>query len=462
MLDGRTRNGTVGLAPGNVEPFTGARWLAHSFDLPNNIFFLQCLGDVDGPRWLDGSTDDGTVGLAPDQNAVTGTRWEIIDAGSDEVNLRCLGESSQGKNLRFLRGTIQGTVDLVEQTVFDGHRVEGTRWQIVDAQPEPKGASADGSQAVTSATSEHSPSLVFVPLRGIPGNGLLHMAWRAKDDGRISLMRGVRSGGTQTVSLANQCLDRPALTLHTDGKLYLAWTGTDRSINVMSSSEGLVFSGKITLPGTSLLGPAITSVGDSPNPANRNKLVVAWVDADTGALKMMNGLSTDNRDVFTSQETSSAAPALAWESFIDGTDALIVAWTGTNAERQLNVMNSPHGFPPDSKTTLPTDGPEAATSISGPSLCLALTEERESRLVMGWTGLSGGPDHDNHLNIIFTNEFSLFHGRRTVAPVSGAGLAIANVSLDSTLVESILFGAWVDRQFQINTALYDKLTIIPA
>jgi hypothetical protein len=43
-----------------------------------NEIALRCLGDRPGPRYLDGRTHDGTVGLAPTTNApFTGTRWEV-------------------------------------------------------------------------------------------------------------------------------------------------------------------------------------------------------------------------------------------------------------------------------------------------------------------------------------------------------------------------------------------------
>jgi hypothetical protein len=40
---------------------------------------LKCLGDIDGPRWLDGRTADGTVGVAPTtEPPFTGTKWEVV------------------------------------------------------------------------------------------------------------------------------------------------------------------------------------------------------------------------------------------------------------------------------------------------------------------------------------------------------------------------------------------------
>ena len=90
-LDGRTQNGTVGLAPNTNPPFSGTKWRVEylepsadpNFDSYNDIF-LECLGKEPGPRLLDGRTQDGTVGLAPDSNTYkgyTGTRWAIDVVG---------------------------------------------------------------------------------------------------------------------------------------------------------------------------------------------------------------------------------------------------------------------------------------------------------------------------------------------------------------------------------------------
>jgi hypothetical protein len=77
FLDGRTGDGTVGLAPSTDGPFTGTHWEVIN-DGPNRVV-LKCLGTFDGPRFLDGRTGDGTVGLAPSTDGpFTGTHWEII------------------------------------------------------------------------------------------------------------------------------------------------------------------------------------------------------------------------------------------------------------------------------------------------------------------------------------------------------------------------------------------------
>ena len=63
FLDGRTAEpihaNRVGLAPNRNPPFTGTEWRFHR--LGNFTYQFECLGHIDGPRWLDGDTFDGTV-----------------------------------------------------------------------------------------------------------------------------------------------------------------------------------------------------------------------------------------------------------------------------------------------------------------------------------------------------------------------------------------------------------------
>ena len=78
-LDGRTGDGTVGLAPDRSRPFTGTRWQAIQAGDNPSIVALRCLGDVEGPRWLNGKTADGTVDVAPTtEPPFTGTKWEVV------------------------------------------------------------------------------------------------------------------------------------------------------------------------------------------------------------------------------------------------------------------------------------------------------------------------------------------------------------------------------------------------
>jgi hypothetical protein len=131
FLDGRTQNGTVGLAPHTNPPFTGTRWevVRRNPGTWPPTWWLRCLGNVPGPQWLDGRTHNGTVGLAPTRSApYTGTRWEIARwtaAGSppDLIYLKSLGDVPGPRELTGYpyRGAA-GTVGLSENN--------GSLWRV--------------------------------------------------------------------------------------------------------------------------------------------------------------------------------------------------------------------------------------------------------------------------------------------------------------------------------------------
>jgi hypothetical protein len=75
-LDGRTADGTVGLAPNLRPQFTGTKWrVARAGE---GVVALKCLDDIEGFRWLDGRTADGTVGVAPTtEPPFGGTKWKV-------------------------------------------------------------------------------------------------------------------------------------------------------------------------------------------------------------------------------------------------------------------------------------------------------------------------------------------------------------------------------------------------
>ncbi|MCL6753327.1 hypothetical protein KBT16_21090 [Nostoc sp. CCCryo 231-06] len=126
FLDGRTGDGTVGLAP-STDGFSGTRW---ELSVVNDAITFKCLGDVDGPRFLDGRTGDGTVGLAPTADAnpggtLSGTRWGLSTVSADAVTIKCFGDVD---NPKFLDGrTGDGTVGLAPTA--DGF--SGTKWEII-------------------------------------------------------------------------------------------------------------------------------------------------------------------------------------------------------------------------------------------------------------------------------------------------------------------------------------------
>lgn len=126
-LDGRTGNGTVGLAPQAGENYTGTRWQVYEVD--SGIYALKCLGDVDGPRWLDGRTGNGTVGLAArTDKQFSGTRWQFFEISSGVFALKCLGDV---KGPRWLDGrTGNSTVGLAPNTPTPDGNFSGATWRV--------------------------------------------------------------------------------------------------------------------------------------------------------------------------------------------------------------------------------------------------------------------------------------------------------------------------------------------
>src|ERR1700722_14110532 len=101
-LDGRTGDGTVGLAPKTGGDFTGTKWKV--VKLEKGVLGLECQGDMDGNRWLDGRTGDGTVALAPKTGGeFTGTKWKIHDRGNGQIQLECRGDADGPRCLEGVR-----------------------------------------------------------------------------------------------------------------------------------------------------------------------------------------------------------------------------------------------------------------------------------------------------------------------------------------------------------------------
>jgi hypothetical protein len=132
FLDGRTHDGTTGLADHTDPPFTGTAWAVTT--LAPGVVKFRCMGHIDGPpflegpRFLDGRTRDGTVGLAPMLAApLSGERWRVTEHADAIVTLQCLGEF-ENPNFRFLDGrTLDATVGLAPHT---DPPFTGTRWRV--------------------------------------------------------------------------------------------------------------------------------------------------------------------------------------------------------------------------------------------------------------------------------------------------------------------------------------------
>jgi hypothetical protein len=173
---------------------------------------------------------------------------------------------------------------------------------------------------------------------------------------------GPNSSPTSTSSTRHIGL-APALAAGPDG-VYLAWTGTDRQLNVLRTwlGEG----GHGVLDERSGTGPGLGAWGDD--------VVLTWAGSDTRVnVLRVAGAHPDKR---TFDETTSAAPAVCQA----GQD-LLVAWTGT--DRHLNIMATSGGDFGGS-TRL------AETSSHGPALC----PYGVGQVLIAWTG------SDSRLNLM--------------------------------------------------------------
>lgn len=175
-------------------------------------------------------------------------------------------------------------------------------------------------------------------------------------------------------------------------KLYIAWTGTDHSINIASAADGQNFSNPVRLAEYSWVSPALA--------ADQNgTLYLAWTGTDY-RLNIMS--SADGRNFgnkITLNEYSYFAPGLAAGSS-GGVRYWSIGWTGTDSANHLNVLTSRGGSPNYTKLVLP------ASSSAGPALA-----DFSGTLYIAWTlGTSihvGLPVSDRYAGARINNEVTL-------------------------------------------------------
>lgn len=172
FLDGRTADGSVGLAPSTEPPFVGAVWLAVIDDA---VLTLRSLGGApDARRVLDGLTSetvhDHTVRLAPSTDPpLSGTRWLRVPSGSGVLTLRCQGTLPGPR--RVLDGrTDDASVELVE-AADEAHT--GARWHV----GVPNVGAADAVAPGASLALFHPPS-EQLEVFAVDDDGALRVCWQ--------------------------------------------------------------------------------------------------------------------------------------------------------------------------------------------------------------------------------------------------------------------------------------------
>ena len=101
------------------------------------IYHFKCMGAIEGNRWLDGRTNDGSVGLAPTTTGgYTGTSWQALEVTPTQPDSNPNGQeplSVVGTWSWFNGHTVvfhqDGTIDCSYNGVIDN---TGT-WELTDA-----------------------------------------------------------------------------------------------------------------------------------------------------------------------------------------------------------------------------------------------------------------------------------------------------------------------------------------
>jgi beta-N-acetylhexosaminidase len=184
------------------------------------------------------------------------------------------------------------------------------------------------------------------------------------------------------IVLGDTSIDAPALWTSNPGTPNLglasviAWTGTDPShhLNVMQSSDGITYGGKIVINETSATHPAVAVQGPPTT------IVLAWTGTDSSRTLNLLSWANGGNSVKTLTlwgQASYTSPALT--RFGNG---FLLAWAGRDTHHSLNILpfsltTSGSGFQLGKQTVLWQFG-----SVSGPNLVL---NPQTKQLLLSWS-----------------------------------------------------------------------------
>ncbi|GCE15523.1 hypothetical protein [Tengunoibacter tsumagoiensis] len=212
-------------------------------------------------------------------------------------------------------------------------------------------SSPDGlywSDKVTIAETSHrkcAPALTF-------GNDKLFLAWTGRDHKHhlnITAFNVAEDG--ELAEFSKLVLDEettgesgPALAAG-NGKIYLAWQGTDHHINIISSINGKSFQNKKVLK------------EDSPHTATpgltfgNGYLYLSWIghDEHLNLLSSTDGENWGSKVVVHEKSTTNGVAGLA---FSESTKTLYLDWSGRDHEHHLNLI----AFKFETDGTIPAEG----------------------------------------------------------------------------------------------------------
>lgn len=211
-------------------------------------------------------------------------------------------------------------------------------------------------------------------------------------------------------TLNETSIDGPALWTSTTGTVrgVLAWTQADgtRRLGVMTTAIGTKFSNKITLAETSFARPAVARTSGA-------KVAVAWAGTDAShTLNVLYDVYGARTKLTLWGDTSGYSPALVAVG-----NTLLLAWTGANSGRSLNVMsiNTGTALSKGWKVTL-----ASFSSMSGPSLSY---ESSRSEYVLGWLATSPA----NQLAVARSSDAKAWSARTVVSEWSNSAPALLGI-----------------------------------
>ena len=214
-------------------------------------------------------------------------------------------------------------------------------------------------------TSLDGPALTF-------GNGRLFLAWTGPDAGtHVNVSSSSDFQAFQNKVVLNESSPfGPALAFG-NGRIFLAWVGREASqrLNVMSSTDGLNWQNKTTLTEQAAAAPALAFVN--------GKSYLLWVGKDANqnlnVNESLDGVTFTNKHTF--QARSNFPPALA----NDGAFQMI--WAGMDRNQALRLMSGPTPGQLGNTQTYANTGETAVTAAAGPALV-----RFRGALLVAWTG----------------------------------------------------------------------------